>query len=301
MINRREFLKITSSSLAMMPLAWPIGSVDGDSKLIPTRPIPSSGEPLPVLGFGQSAAFRNGDLALSTELLDILIEFGGRFVDISGTGQGVLGQFMRKQNANDQLFLGTNVFSSAKDEMLNEIKQAQQAQGKNPLDLVQARSLDDLDRQWKNLLQWKEAGLTRYVGFAMSRRSYYEPVMALMETGKVDFVQVNYSILEPQAADRVLPLAQDKGVAVVTNRPFVNGRYFPLVSGHQLPEWAQEFDCHSWAQFSLKYILAHPAVNCVLSETTKTKHATDNLSAGFGRLPNEPTRQRMIKLIRSFM
>ena len=185
--------------------------------------------------------------------------------------------------------------------MLNEIHQAQLAQGKKNLDLVQMRSLDHFDQQWSKLLQWKEAGLTRYVGFAKSHRNYYEPMMTLMETGTADFIQVNYSMLEPEAADRVLPLAHDQGVAVVINRPFVNGQYFSLVSGRQLPEWAQEFDCDSWAQFSLKYILAHPSVNCILSETTKTKHAVDNLSAGFGRLPDESTRERMIGLVRSFM
>ncbi len=301
MLSRRKFLKMTSASLAMMPLALPISSVESATKQLPTRPIPSSGEPLPVLGFGQSAAFRKGDLALSTELLDILIEFGGSFVDTGGSSQRVLGQFMNQRNAHRDLFLGTNVFRSAKDETLTEIHQARQLQGKKTLDLVQVRSLDGLDRQWSKLLEWKEAGLTRYVGFATARRNYYEPIMDLMETGTADFIQVNYSVLEPEAADRVLPLAHDKGVAVVTNRPFINGQYFSLVSGRQLPEWAQEFDCDSWAQFSLKYILAHPSVNCVLSETTKPKHAVDNLSAGLGRLPDESTRERMVSLIRSFM
>ena len=301
MLSRRKFLKMTSASLAMMPLASPISSVESATKQLPTRPIPSSGEPLPVLGFGQSAAFRKGDLALSIELLDILIEFGGRFVDTGGSSQRVLGQFMNQRNAHEELFLGTNVFSTAIDETLKEIHQARQVQGKKNLDLVQVRSLDGLDRQWSELLEWKEAGLTRYVGFAMSRRNYYEPIIDLMETGTADFIQVNYSMLEPEAADRVLPLAHDKGVAVVTNRPFINGQYFSLVSGRQLPEWAQEFDCDSWAQFSLKYILAHPSVNCVLSETTKPKHAVDNLSAGLGRLPDESTRERMVSLIRSFM
>lgn len=298
-ISRREFLQVTSTSLAMMPLTFPLSAVARPVKQIPTRPIPSSGEPLAVLGFGQSAAFRNGDLALSTELLNILTGLGGSFVDTGGTGQGIMGQFMRNHHAHDQLFLGTNIYSTAEDEVLNDIHQAQQAQGKATLDLVQARSLNDLDRQWRKLLQWKEAGLTRYVGFAMSRRSFYQPVMALMETGTVDFVQVNYSVLEPEAAERVLPLAQDKGVAIVTNRPFINGKYFSLVAGHELPEWTQAFDCHSWAQFSLKFILAHAAINCVLTETTNAKHARENLSAAFGQLPDEPTRQRMVNLIRS--
>ena len=301
MHNRREFLKMTSASLALLPLTFSVGSAQVLLQNMQTRAIPSSGEQLPVIGFGQSAAFRNGDLKLSSKLLDVLIEKGGRFIDTGGKGQQTLGRFMAAQKAHDQLFLGTNIYSSTKDEILKEIHQAQQLQGKTTLDLVQIRSLDQLERQWQALLEWKQAGLTRYIGFAMSRRNYYEPIMKLMQTGTVDFVQVNYSMLEPQAAEQLLPLAQEKGVAIVTNRPYLNGKYFELVRDRQLPGWAQEFDCHSWGQFSLKYILANPAVNCVLTETTKTKHAIDNLSAGYGRLPDTTTQEKMLKLIRSFM
>jgi aryl-alcohol dehydrogenase-like predicted oxidoreductase len=119
----------------------------------------------------------------------------------------------------------------------------------------------------------------------------------LMEAGSVDFVQVNYSMLEPEAGERVLPTAQDKGVSVLINRPFINGEFFSIVRGHELPEWAAEFDCESWAQFSLKFILSHPAVNCVLTETANPKHAVDNLGAGVGRLPDRETRQKMLALI----
>ena len=301
MHDRREFLKMTSASLALLPLTFSVASAQVLLENMQTRAIPSSGEQLPVIGFGQSVAFRNGDLELSSKLLDVLIEKGGRFIDTGGKGQQTLGRFMTRQNAHDQLFLGTNIYSSTKDEILREIHQAQQLQGKAALDLVQIRSLDQLERQWQALLEWKQAGLTRYIGFAMSRRNYYEPIMKLMQTGTVDFVQVNYSMVEPQAAEQLLPLAQEKGVAIVTNRPYLNGQYFELVRGRQLPIWAQEFDCHSWGQFSLKYILANPAVNCVLTETTKTKHAIDNLSAGYGRLPDTTTQEKMLKLIRSFM
>lgn len=301
MFDRREFLKITGASLALAPLPVSLAFAESKQLKMRTRPIPSSGEHLPLVGFGQSAAFRNGDLELSGRLLDVLIEKGGRFIDTGGKGQQTLGQFMKRQNAHSQLFLGTNIYSTTKDETLKEIHQAQQAQGKTTLDLVQIRSLDNLERQWQTLLGWKQAGLTRYIGFATSRRNYYEPLMKLMGTGTVDFIQINYSMLEPEAAEQLLPLAREKGVAIVTNRPFINGQYFPLVTNHELPGWAKEFDCHSWAQFSLKYILANPAVNCVLTETTKTKHALDNLEAGYGRLPDSATQLKMLKLIRSFM
>ena len=301
MHDRREFLKMTAASLALLPLPFSALSAPGILGQMQTRAIPSSGEQLPVIGFGQSAAFRNGDLELSSQLLDVLIDKGGRFIDTGGKGQQTLGQYMNNKNTHAQLFLGTNVYSSTKDEILKEIHQAQQSQAKKTLDLVQIRSLDQLERQWQALLEWKQAGLTRYIGFAMSRRNYYAPVMKLMETGTVDFVQVNYSMLEPQAGEQVLPLAQEKGVAIVTNRPYLNGKYFEFVRDRQLPDWAQEFDCHSWGQFSLKYILANPAVNCILTETTKTKHAIDNLMAGYGRLPDTGTQEKMRKLIGSFI
>ena len=173
-------------------------------------------------------------------------------------------------------------------------------QGKESLDLLQLQRPNEFERQWKRLRNWKDKGMTRHIGLAVSGERYFPMTEKLLKSGTADFVQLNYSMIEPESGERLLPLAQDHGVAVVTNRPFINGRYFPLVSGHELPGWAAEFDCESWAQFSIKYILANPAVNCVLTETTKAHHAADNLSAGIGRLPDEKTRARMLELIRSF-
>ena len=125
--------------------------------------------------------------------------------------------------------------------------------------------------------------------------------MKLMGDGALDFIQINYSIMEPEAAAEILPLAQETNTAVIVNRPFINGEYFGLVRAQDLPEWAAEFDCDSWAQFSLKYILAHPTVNCVLTETSNPDHAIDNLGAGYGRLPDDDHRKRMETVIRALM
>ena len=154
---------------------------------------------------------------------------------------------------------------------------------------------------WDVMRRWKEDGLTRHIGVARQSSKHYGAMMGLMETGTVDFLQVNYSMLETEAADRILPMAMDKGVAVTINRPFINGDYFDIVRGRELPGWAADFDCESWAQFSLKFILSHPAVTCVLTETANPKHALDNLGAGFGRLPDEQQRERMLSLIKSFV
>jgi diketogulonate reductase-like aldo/keto reductase len=147
--------------------------------------------------------------------------------------------------------------------------------------------------------KWKDEGLTRYIGVARHRESYYQTMMEMMNTGTVDLLQVNYSPLETAADQEVLPMALDKGVAVTINRPFLNGEFFSHVRGHALPEWAAEFDCESWAQFSLKFILSNPAVTCVLTETANPKHALDNIGAGFGRLPDEKTRKRMVQHLKN--
>ena len=124
-------------------------------------------------------------------------------------------------------------------------------------------------------------------------------MMDLINDGALDFIQVNYSMMEPEAANEILPLAQEKGVAVVINRPFMNGNYFGMVSGQKLPEWAADFDCETWAQFALKFILSHPAVNCAITETSSPEHAIDNIGAGFGRMPDENDRKRLAAHIRS--
>jgi len=160
--------------------------------------------------------------------------------------------------------------------------------------LIHTRRLGEFRAQHSRYYALKIDGLVRFVGIARSGQQNFDAIEELILDGLVDFIQVNYSLVEPEAADRLLPLAMDNGVAVNINRPFINGDYFPMVRGHELPEWAAEFDCHSWAQFSLKFILANPAVNCVLTETTDPRHAIDNLSAGFGRLPDPAEQQRML-------
>ena len=141
--------------------------------------------------------------------------------------------------------------------------------------------------------------MTRYIGVARHTSEAYPAMMELMKTGSVDFIQVNYSPLETEADERMLPMAMDLGIAVNINRPFINGDYFKLVSGQALPEWAAEFNAVSWAQFALKFILSHPAVTCVLTETANPDHALDNIGAGFGGLPDPETRQRIVAHIAS--
>ncbi|MEE8345049.1 MAG: aldo/keto reductase [Woeseiaceae bacterium] len=299
-MNRREFIRDAGAVGAALSLPNIIAAQAVETARMPTRPIPSSGELLPIIGLGNSQSFRDGDYENSRKLLDILIGNGGSFVDSWSSIQEILGRYMHEHDAKSKLFLANNVGATSAQDSDAAIRYAKEAQGKAVLDLLQLPNPGDFDKQWRLTRDAKEEGHARYIGIAISRSSYYDLVDSVINSGTADFVQLNYSMLEPKSGSRLLPLAREKGVAVVVNRPFINGQYFSLVKDRTLPSWAAEFDCGSWAQFSLKYILANPAVNCVLTETSKTKHAIDNLSAGFGRLPDEKTRIRMLELIRSF-
>jgi len=298
-MNRREFIRDASAVGAALSLPNAIAAQAAETARMPTRPIPSSGQPLPIVGLGNSQSFRDGDYENSRKLLDILIDKGGSFVDSWNSIQEILGRYMHEHDAKSKLFLANNVSAASAQDNNAAIRYAKEAQGKAVLDLLQLPNPSDFDKQWRLMRDAKEGGHARYVGIAIARSSYYEMVESVINGGTADFVQLNYSMLEPESGDRLLPLARDRGVAVVVNRPFINGQYFALVRDRTLPSWAAEFDCRSWAQFSLKYILANPAVNCVLTETSKTKHAIDNLSAAFGRLPDEKSQARMLELIRS--
>jgi diketogulonate reductase-like aldo/keto reductase len=300
-MNRREFMRDASALGAVLTLSGAVVAEPVPVKKMATRPIPGTGEPLPLVGLGNSQVFRDGDYEASRQLLDILVENGGSFIDSWSSNQKVLGRYMHEHDAKHKLFLATNVGADNVEDSNAAIRYAKEMQGKAVLDLLQLPNPGNFKKQWRLMRDAKEAGHARYIGLAIARSRYYEMVEDLLQSGTADFIQVNYSILETHTGDRLLPLARDKGVAVVTNRPFVNGQYFPLVKDQELPDWAADFDCDSWAQFSLKFILANPAVNCVITETSKPHHATDNLSAGFGRLPDEKTRSRMQELIRGFL
>jgi diketogulonate reductase-like aldo/keto reductase len=296
MTTRRDFIRATGAAALLAP--WAGNILSSNQPRLPKRPIPGTNEFLPIVGYGNSQAFRSGDLELSRQLVEILIDRGGSYIDAGGSSALLLAGIMREKNAHDELFLGTYINSLDEETMRRESKQVIETQGGNgPLDLVLSAKLEEFGANADKFRRLKDEGLTRYVGVARHRASYHQEMMNLMEAGVVDFVQVNYSLLEPEAEEQLLPMARDKGIAILVNRPFVNGEYFPLVKGHELPSWAAEYDIHSWAQFSLKFIVSHPAVTCVLTETSKPAHAVDNLAGGMGRMPDEKTRKRMRELI----
>ena len=296
MANRREFIKYGGA--AALLASAPMRAFSQD-RLLPTRAIPGTDESMPVIGLGNSRSFRADDLSPASNLLDIFLDHGGRYVDVGGSSAFSVGKLAQQKNATDKLFLGTYVDPKDARIMRQEVLTTAKAQGKPALDLVHTRDLAGYRAQHEKYLALKEEGKVRYLGVARSGRQNFDSMAQLIESGLVDFVQVNYSLVEPEAAERVLPIAAEKGVAVVVNRPFQNGNFFSMIRGKELPAWAADFDCATWAQFSLKFILAHPAVNCVLTETANPDHAIDNLGAGFGRLPNEQEQAKMLDVIRS--
>ena len=297
MLSRRRFLNAaTAASLVAVAPA----TLLAEQRLLPTRLIPASGEALPIIGIGMSAAFRSGDREASWNVISPFQDHGSRYIDVMGSGRFVVADIVREKGLQDNVFLGS--YFSAADDVGSRADAARllEITGKKSLDLMHAFP-ENAVPNWDVMKGWKEDGLTRHIGVAMHSSKHYSAMMGLMETGTVDLLQVNYSLLETEAADRILPMAMDKGVAVTINRPFINGDYFGIVRGRELPGWAADFDCDSWAQFSLKFILSHPAVTCVLTETANPKHALDNLGAGFGRLPDEQQRESMLSLIKSFV
>ena len=299
MIDRRQFIHSVGS--AALAATVPLEADALGQLVLPRRAIPGSDETLAIVGLGNAQAFIEGDMETSRELISIFLERGGSYVDTGWDARETVGNIMREKNAHEQLFLGTYIEGEDLPSMRAEIRRILDVQGGESLDLVQVMSVDDYSRRRDQFAALKEEGLTQYLGVARYAKQFYPPMMKLMEDGALDFIQINYSMMEPEAANDILPLAQETGTAVITNRPFINGEYFGLVRGQDLPEWSAEFDCHSWAQFSLKYILAHPTVNCVLTETSNAEHAIENLGGGFGRLPDIDQRQRMKAVIRALM
>jgi diketogulonate reductase-like aldo/keto reductase len=301
-LDRRTTLKVLLA--ACFAGRWGIADAVSSGPIL-TRAIPSTGEKIPVIGLGTSDEFSispGEDLESLREVLRRFVELGGRLVDTApayGNSEEVIGGLVAELGIARRLFIATKVGTRGREAGVAQMETSARLLKKQPLDLLQVHSLVDVETQLKNLRAWKEAGRVRYIGITHSRVSAFGDLERLLRTEKLDFVQLNYSPTEPDAEQRLLPLAADKGVAVIVNRPFENGALFRKVKGKRLPDWAGEFDCTSWAQFSLKYIISHPAVTCVIPATSNPRHLADNIGAGTGRLPDERTRRRMRELAAS--
>jgi diketogulonate reductase-like aldo/keto reductase len=299
--TRRTFLQLSAATGVTLSLP---GVTSAGPQLMDQRRIPGTDEKIPVVGLGTSDEFESvpadGGVQLKA-VLTTLEEHGGTLVDTApayGDSERVLGEFLAELDLAERAFVSTKVSERGKDAGIQSLERSQQLLRKAPLDLVMVHSLVDADTQLDNLEEWKAAGRVRHIGITTSRESGFEQMEQLIRRRKLDFIQVNYSPFEMQAADRVIPAAAEHGVAVMINRAFGNGAYFGHVAGQKLPDWSADFDCESWAQLALKYILGNAAVTCVLAATSNPQHMADNAGAGSGRLPDAAARERIASFLR---
>jgi diketogulonate reductase-like aldo/keto reductase len=269
-----------------------------------TRQIPSSGETIPAVGLGTWQTFDVGASAAEREprreVLRRFVELGGRVIDSSpmyGAAETVVGELASELGVLDKLFVATKVWTSGRAAGVAQMEQSLRRLRKPRLDLMQIHNLVDWRTHLATLREWKQAGRIGHLGVTHYTSSAYDELERALRSETLDFVQVNYSLGERDAERRILPLARERGIAVLVNRPFAEGGLFGRVRGQALPSWAADFECASWAQFFLKWILAHPAVTCVIPATSRPEHLVDNMKAGTGALPDATTRERMTALI----
>jgi diketogulonate reductase-like aldo/keto reductase len=295
MTTRRDLLALASA----LPLAGLVPATAAAQQTMPQRRIPSTGEMLPVIGLGSSKVVQQ-IAADGTEplagVLRTLVAHGGSVVDTwprNANNDAGFGRVASEPDLRERLFVTTKIDQRGAEAGIAQFRQTQRLYNRETLDLVQIFSLTDLDVHWPNLQEWKAAGHARYIGVTVAEDGLYAELERFLAREKPDFIQINYSITERLAEERLLPSAQERGLAVLINRPFMNGVYFDRLEGKPLPGWAAEFDCASWAQFSLKYILANPAITCVLTETSNPRHMEENAMTAFGTMPDAAARQKM--------
>jgi len=262
-----------------------------------TKPIPSTREPLPVIGVGTWQTFDVGaDNAARGGLRAVLKLLDKNVVDSSpmyGSSESVAGDLIAELGARDKLFMATKVWTRGRDEGIAQMETSFKRLRVKRMDLMQIHNLVDVETHTKTLLEMKSRKTIRYLGITHYTSSAYAEVERWLKTRQYDFLQINYSLGEREAEDRLLPLAKELNVAVIANRPFAEGALFRQVKGKQLPPWAAELAIASWAQYFLKWIVSHPAITCAIPGTGNPKHMADNLGAGAGKLPNAEQRRKM--------
>ena len=305
-ISRRDALRLIGASAAglLMPVDAARAQSGGESSTMLTRLVPSSAEKLPVIGLGTWQTFDVGSSEAGRKPLeDVLrtfVKLGGRVIDSSpmyGRAEEVIGDLVAKLGLRNSLFLATKVWTRGKQPGIESMERSLVRFRTKTIDLMQVHNLVDVATQLATMHQWRERGQIRYIGVTHYEQSAFAEVARILSSEKLDFVQINYSILEREAEQKVLPLAQERGVAVIANRPFGGGDLFNRVLGKALPDFASEFDCASWAQLLLKWIVANPAVTCAIPATNNVRHLEDNMRAGLGRLPDSKMRERMVDYI----
>ena len=309
MLTRRDYLRSCALMLAASML--PAGLLRAfESGNLLTRAIPKTGEKIPIVGLGSSATFRSvaqsNDIGALTEVIQTLVENGGTVFDTApsyGASEEVSGQIARDVDLTEKIFWATKVNVAQRGGRADAADARAQVQrsferiGKQPVDLIQVHNLADLPTQMGVIKEFKEEGRIRYIGTTSTRTSRYPDLEKAMKDYPIDFIGVDYAVDNRVAAERILPLAQELGIAVLIYVPFGRSRLFARVRGIDVPEWAKEFGAESWGQFFIKYAAAHPATTSVTPATSKAKHMLDNIGAAYGELPDQSMLRKMEALV----
>ncbi|MBK7870440.1 MAG: aldo/keto reductase [Saprospiraceae bacterium] len=304
-ISRRQMLQLSAMSSGALLLPFTnFDFMSDQNKNIIKRKIPSSGEVLPAVGMGTWQTFDAGNNQSEREslkqVLKTFVDMGGAVIDSSpmyGSSEEVVGDLAAELKILDKLFMATKVWTSGRDAGIRQMNTSMKEMRSNPIDLMQVHNLVDFQTHIKTLREWKEEGKIRYIGATHYVDNAHDDLERLIKTEKLDFIQINYSLQSRNVEKTLLPLAQDKGVAIIINQPFESGSLFSKVRGKSLSDWAKDYDIVSWGQYFLKFIISHPAVTCVIPATSKIKHMEDNMGALYGRLPDAKLRQKMIEVL----
>jgi diketogulonate reductase-like aldo/keto reductase len=302
-LTRRKAMRMIGGAAAASLLPLPMKGADLPNE-IRMRTIPSSGEKIPVVGLGTWQVFDVGDSpderGSLEEVLRRFVQLGGKLIDSSpmyGRAEAVIGDLANKLQLRDKLFLATKVWTTGKQAGMESMERSFQRLRSARLDLMQVHNLVDLETQLATMRAWKEEGRIRYLGITHYTDSAFPEVEKIVRREKLDFLQINYSISDRAAEERLLPLARERGLATLINRPFASGDLFSRLRAKRLPDWATEFDCKSWAQFLLKWILGNEAVTVAIPATGNVRHLEENMAAGIGRLPDARMRARMVEQV----
>lgn len=264
------------------------------------RPIPSTGEPVPVIGCGTYRGFdvgpERGAHRRLAQVLDALLAAGGSVIDSSpmyGRAEAVTGELLAQSNAHAKAFIATKVWTRGREAGIAQMQDSFRLLKTERIDLMQIHNLVDWRTHLGTLREWKAAGRIRYLGITHYTSSAFAELEAVMRAEALDFVQFNYSAVDRAAERRLLPVAAERGIAVIANYPLASGAALRAVSGRPLPAWAAEIDCTSWSQLLLKFVVSHPAITCAIPGTGNADHMADNAGAGAGRMPDEAMRARI--------
>ncbi|NIA71932.1 aldo/keto reductase [Pelagibius litoralis] len=287
--------------LAALPFAGRLAAADSAPL---TRAIPADGARLPLIGMGTWITFNVGDdaglRAQRSQVLQAFFEAGGGLIDSSpmyGSSEAVIGHALEQTGQPASLFSATKVWTWTQAGGVEEIEASRRLWGVERFDLLQVHNLLSWESHLETLRRMKAEGRLRYIGITTSHGRRHDDFEAVMRQEDIDFVQFTYNVLDREAEARLLPLAAERGLAVIINRPFRRGALFDRFAGHPLPDWAAEIDCANWAQFFLKFVVSHPAVTCAIPATSRVDHMAENMGVLYGRLPDADLRRRMIATI----